>query len=86
MKYYSPETEWIGVDVWNTFTESGLVITDAMEPYRKWCIENIGPVGRMPLLWYNDLYNDWSQINFKRPEDAAAFILMSGGRIVDAKI
>lgn len=84
MEHCNVGHEWITVDLWDTFVgESGIVVMGVMRPYCDWCVENIGPVGRLPLLWYNDLYGKWYQINFKRPEDATAFMLMSGGKRVE---
>lgn len=77
---------WITVDVWHMLTKPGIIVAREMEPYRNWCIENIGPVGGLPLIWYNDLYGSWARIHFRYREDAAAFILMSGGKIIDAEV
>jgi len=80
---------WIAISLWDVLLEEGIVVSHVMEPYRKWCKENIGPQwdrDNKNLVWWNDLAGVWYKIHFKKPEDAAAFILMSGGKKVYEEI
>jgi len=74
---------WI-VDVFDCLPDSGIIVDIEMQPYRKWCQENIGPMQHplhgYALNWWNDLYDIWYEVHFRKPEDATAFMLMSGGK------
>ena len=70
-----PGRNWIIVDVFDSISDTSIIVAVAMGPYRAWCKENL-----VSGTWYNDLYGTpWYEFYFSNPEDATAFILMSGG-------
>ena len=71
-------SNWIVIDVFDCISDVSIIVAVAMEPYRDWCKKNV-----ISGIWYNDLYGTtWYEFHFRKPEDAVAFILMSGGKKV----